>query len=997
MREPLYHRKVPCTQILALLLASQATMDGFLFPVSTFSSIRARHRVPLTSPLLARREPMKGNLTEDGHRDFEEDIAKKLSLSKHRAISALSQPSGSGRTQQHHAKNKSADASGSTLPIASNVQPNLNRGPPRLKKKSNSSRSKKALHHSRGSAELNNTTTTASKPNAKTSRSQKGGRQTAKSTFTFSSLLPPPLTQLDDSESDDDPLSSGLSSWEEFLGVGSETRTRVADTQSTKPPSNARRKSVRTSVNNGSEYSEADRLPSILDLFPADLSSESARPAKFNSKTSQPQPILDGVLPVSDLFYRSSQNQEEHDDEELPFSAEQSDALTSANNKVHVRRNLAQKSQKLPVSKKKISLKKKQSRTMVRRGMEMLVGGVPINADPPLRSIELTYDPAADWASTISLNTPDFGPLLHTSSIPFVTEVERGLFCEQFCHSTLKWDICTHDFQEIVKTHSLQQATQGTNKLVQQPSVLLEDPTFAGLPVVSGMDIEVDDDELKPTHAEEDEDCKDSMQITITPRVDSSAKVSRMAKPKGFGKQSDGSASDDGERLHFDALMELKFDLSVSRDELESGKTGRDPDIFASVLASGFVAVVFDEFQGFAVGISTLELSDKGDGTTGVDVEYRVSNQKMMTLTQVKRRIKRISATFMQAVDDGEMQLALAAAAKMELRWPDEVRERVVEECLFDDDDIDESAEDYVNPLGGEETLPMSAGECAASVASPSLLRPGRDLFVGGGTDGVFVDYSESNLLNLPYQGKLGLRLVEAVVQRAKERSPRAIAIGDVHGCVDELQELLRQCDYRPGDLVIFLGDLVCKGPDSISVVQMAREIGAIGVRGNHDFEVIRWHQAIKSGAYPPSVGSEHFHIASCLSKADMKWLYSLPWYISSQDLRSLFVHAGFVSGIRLAKQNPRLMMNMRSILPDGTVTSKFFNNWPWARLWDGPQTVLFGHDADRGLQQYEHAIGLDTGCVYGGRLTACILPDKRLVSVSARREYFKYRRKHYD
>jgi hypothetical protein len=177
----------------------------------------------------------------------------------------------------------------------------------------------------------------------------------------------------------------------------------------------------------------------------------------------------------------------------------------------------------------------------------------------------------------------------------------------------------------------------------------------------------------------------------------------------------------------------------------------------------------------------------------------------------------------------------------------------------------------------------------------------------------------------------------------------------------------------------------------------MAREIGAIGVRGNHDFEVVRWHQAIKSGVDPPVFGSEHYHIAACLSKADMNWMYSLPWYISSKDLSTLFVHAGFVSGIRLAKQNPRLMMNMRSILPDGTVTSKFFNNWPWARLWDGPQTVLFGHDADRGLQQYEHAIGLDTGCVYGGRLTACILPEKKLVSVSAKRQYFKYRRKHYD
>ena len=195
----------------------------------------------------------------------------------------------------------------------------------------------------------------------------------------------------------------------------------------------------------------------------------------------------------------------------------------------------------------------------------------------------------------------------------------------------------------------------------------------------------------------------------------------------------------------------------------------------------------------------------------------------------------------------------------------------------------------------------------------------------------MFHDYSESGLATSPFSGELGPLLLDAATQRAIQRHPRVIAIGDVHGCLDELQMLLRRCDYQPGDLVVFLGDLVSKGPDSLSVVQMAREIGAIGVRGNHDFEVIRWHQAITSGADPPVIGSEHFHIAAGLSKADLKWLYSLPWFISSKALGALFVHAGFVSGIRLNKQNPRLMMNMRSILPDGTVTSKFFNNWPWA------------------------------------------------------------------
>jgi len=171
-----------------------------------------------------------------------------------------------------------------------------------------------------------------------------------------------------------------------------------------------------------------------------------------------------------------------------------------------------------------------------------------------------------------------------------------------------------------------------------------------------------------------------------------------------------------------------------------------------------------------------------------------------------------------------------------------------------------------------------------------------------------------------------------------------------------------------------------------------AQEIGALGVRGNHEFEVIRWHNALKSGMKPPAIGGEHYHIACALPRKEMNWIKACPWYMHCASLDTLFVHAGFVAGLKLSRQNPRLMMNMRSILPDGTATAKHFSNWPWARLWDGPETVIFGHDADRGLQLYGNAMGIDTGCVYGGRLTACVLPEKKLVSVSAKRQYLAFR-----
>jgi hypothetical protein len=216
----------------------------------------------------------------------------------------------------------------------------------------------------------------------------------------------------------------------------------------------------------------------------------------------------------------------------------------------------------------------------------------------------------------------------------------------------------------------------------------------------------------------------------------------------------------------------------------------------------------------------------------------------------------------------------------------------------------------------------------------------------------------------------------------------RHIFIGDVHGCVDELAALLRK--LRPGreDRLVLVGDLVAKGPDSQGVVQLAREAGALCVRGNHDEAVLRYRRAQLAGEPPPKLKKTHLKAAESMSERDWAYLEALPLFLRFPALGALVVHAGLLPGVPVEQQSPEDLMTMRAIRPDGSASSKLDEGAPWASRWPGPEHVVFGHDALSGLQRWPFASGLDTGCVYGGKLTALILPERELTAVDAKRAY---------
>jgi diadenosine tetraphosphatase ApaH/serine/threonine PP2A family protein phosphatase len=214
----------------------------------------------------------------------------------------------------------------------------------------------------------------------------------------------------------------------------------------------------------------------------------------------------------------------------------------------------------------------------------------------------------------------------------------------------------------------------------------------------------------------------------------------------------------------------------------------------------------------------------------------------------------------------------------------------------------------------------------------------------------------------------------------------RTVFVGDVHGCPEELEALLEACGWRPGEQLVLLGDLVAKGPDSAGVVRRAREWKALAVLGNHDAHVLRWRQG--HYGHKRKLSPEHEQVADTLSKEDWRYLESLPLLMRFRELNVLAVHAGLIPGVPLEEQEEGVLLNLRSLREDGTPSKRADDGEPWASYWRGPEFVLFGHDAKRGLQRYPHALGLDTGCVYGGKLSAWVLPEARLYQVPARRAY---------
>jgi hypothetical protein len=228
----------------------------------------------------------------------------------------------------------------------------------------------------------------------------------------------------------------------------------------------------------------------------------------------------------------------------------------------------------------------------------------------------------------------------------------------------------------------------------------------------------------------------------------------------------------------------------------------------------------------------------------------------------------------------------------------------------------------------------------------------------------------------------------------------RTIIVGDVHGCSAEVKDLLDRVAFGSGDQLVFVGDLVNKGPDSSGVLALARELGARAVLGNHEHRLIAARVARRAGQTGPRLNALQEELVRSFTEEEWKQLEGLPLKVDLPEHGIRVVHAGVVPGVPFEELDVLTVTRMRSIKKDGTPSDKW--GTLWGSLWSGPPHVVFGHNARKFPQLHPAATGLDTGCVYGGKLTALVLdagqapppPAERrssLVSVDARKIYEDY------
>ena len=232
--------------------------------------------------------------------------------------------------------------------------------------------------------------------------------------------------------------------------------------------------------------------------------------------------------------------------------------------------------------------------------------------------------------------------------------------------------------------------------------------------------------------------------------------------------------------------------------------------------------------------------------------------------------------------------------------------------------------------------------------------------------------------------------------------------IGDVHGCLPELEQLLDLLGYaidrdgagrpvgarHPSRRAIFLGDLVDRGPDTPGVLRLVMSMVAEGaafcVPGNHEaklLKALRGKNVKRSHGLDASMEQLDAEPEEFRARVD-RFIDGLISHYVLDGGRLVVAHAGLIE-----RYHGRASGRVREFCLYGQTTGETDEyglpvRYPWAQEYRGQALVLYGHTPVPETEWLNNTLCLDTGCVFGGRLTALNYPERTVVSVPATRVY---------
>ncbi|MCB0279659.1 MAG: metallophosphoesterase [Calditrichaeota bacterium] len=221
----------------------------------------------------------------------------------------------------------------------------------------------------------------------------------------------------------------------------------------------------------------------------------------------------------------------------------------------------------------------------------------------------------------------------------------------------------------------------------------------------------------------------------------------------------------------------------------------------------------------------------------------------------------------------------------------------------------------------------------------------------------------------------------------------RYFFIGDIHGCADELKNLVEKLKLTDSDELISVGDIINKGPKSNEAVEFLIDCNAKAVMGNHDILIRYVHDEItqkKKSPFP--LKKSHYQLYESLSDRSRDYILNLPFYYRIKAINTVVIHAGLDPKYSIEEQSESDIVSIRIL---DTISKSYVKRDqkgnPWYFYYHGDERIIYGHSAAQSIRLHKNTICIDTGCLYGEKLTAYILPDERFVSVKAKQVYNDY------